>query len=160
MNDEAKILISSSTKNLSLLRHFVETIAHKVKIDDQIINQIVLSVDEACTNIMKHAHNYDADRNIEITVDTDEKEFSVKFDYKGAQGFDPNTSNNPDMGEYFKNYKVGGLGVPIMKKFMNKIIAKHVSPDDNTLILVKSLNGLSPSSAPPLPPVVPPKAAN
>ena len=155
MKDEAKILIASSTKNLSTLRDFVEGIAHKIKLDDNVINQIVLSVDEACTNIIKHAHNFNNNNNIDVTVSSDKEEFSVKFEYKGSVGFDPNITHDPDMGEYFKNYKVGGLGVPIMKKFMNKIIAKHISPDDNTLILVKSLNGISPSSAPPLPPPIP-----
>ncbi|CAN5602000.1 hypothetical protein BH10BAC5_BH10BAC5_21750 [soil metagenome] len=160
MKNEAKILISSSTKNLSLLRDFVREFVEKMKVDENVINQIVLSVDEACTNIIKHAHNYNNEKNIGVTVSTDKDEFTIKFDYKGTEGFDPNRAEDPDMDEYFKSFKIGGLGIPIMKRFMNRIIAKHKSPDDNTLILVKSLNGITPSSAPPIPPPVPPKLAN
>ena len=126
----------------------------KIKIDENVVNQIVLSVDEACTNIMKHAHKFNNENIIDITVNSNKEEFTIKFEYKGPQGFDPNRAEDPDMGEYFKSYKVGGLGIPIMKRFMNRIISKHVSPDDNTLILVKSLNGISPSTAPPMPPPV------
>ena len=54
-------------------------------------------------------------------------------------GFDPNDLNSPDMKEYFSKFKVGGLGVPIMKKFMNKIEYVHKNSDYNSLTLIKVL---------------------
>lgn len=138
MNENNKIVITSSTKNLVTVRKFIENRTQNFGVDSKIINQIVLAVDEACTNIIKYTHKYDDNNNIEVTLFNDKDEIKVIIFYKG-DGFDPNKVKNPDMIEYFKNYKVGGLGIPMMRKFMSKIEYKHQNPDLNTLILIKSL---------------------
>ena len=137
-DDNNKILIKSSTRSLAEVRDFIEEKALSLGLDAQIINQIILSVDEACTNIIKYTHNYNDANTIEVQVYNSENQFKVEINYKG-EGFDPNKVKTPDMVEYFKNYKVGGLGIPMMKKFMNKIEYNHIKPDLNQLILIKSL---------------------
>lgn len=107
-------------------------------VDAKIINQIILAVDEACTNIIKYTHKYDDKNTIEVSVTNEKDAIKVIIFYKG-EGFDPNKVKNPDMIEYFKNYKVGGLGIPMMRKFMSKIEYKHKKPDLNTLVLIKSI---------------------
>jgi len=128
MDNTNKILFKSSTKNLSLLRKFIEDKALAFGFDESSINQIILSVDEACTNIIKHAHKYNEKEIIEVDLDSNENQFIIKLNYKG-KAFDPNNISNPDMNDYFNKFKVGGLGVPIMKKFMNKIEFLHLNPD-------------------------------
>lgn len=137
MNSSDKILFTSSTKNLSLLRNFIEAKANAFGFDDSTINQIVLSVDEACTNIIKHAHKYDENEIIEVETRPEKGQFKIIMKYRG-NGFNPNDIHNPDMKDYFNNFKVGGLGVPIMKKFMSKIEFVHMN-SDNYLTLIKSL---------------------
>ncbi|MDZ4711210.1 MAG: ATP-binding protein [bacterium] len=138
MNSSDKILFTSSTKNLSLLRDFIEAKAIAFGFDDSTINQIVLSVDEACTNIIKHAHKYDEKEMIEVETKPEKGQFKIIMKYKG-NGFNPNDIHNPDMKDYFNDFKVGGLGVPIMKKFMSKIEFVHMNSDYNYLTLTKSL---------------------
>jgi anti-sigma regulatory factor (Ser/Thr protein kinase) len=43
------------------------------------------------------------------------------------------------MKEYFSKYRVGGLGIPLMKKFMDKIEFIHKNPDNNILTLIKNV---------------------
>ena len=138
MDNTNKILFKSSTKNLSLLRKFIEDKALAFGFDESSINQIILSVDEACTNIIKHAHKYNEKEIIEVDIDSNDNQFIIKLSYKG-KAFDPNNISNPDMNDYFNKFKVGGLGVPIMKKFMNKIEFLHLNPDSNRLTLIKNL---------------------
>ena len=138
MDNSNKILFKSSTKNLSLLRKFIEDKAFAFGFDESSINQIILSVDEACTNIIKHSHKYDENEIIEVDIDSNKNQFIIKLNYKG-KAFDPNNISNPDMNDYFNKFKVGGLGVPIMKKFMNKIEFLHKNPDSNRLTLIKNL---------------------
>lgn len=136
MSNTDKILLASSTKNLALLRRFIEAKALALGFDESNINQIVLSVDEACSNIIKHAHKYDDKKHIEIETSSDKKQFKIILKYRG-QGFDPNELHNPNMKDYFESFKVGGLGVPIMKRFMSKIEFVHKNSDDNYLTLIK-----------------------
>ncbi len=137
-DDSNKILIKSSTKNLAEVRQFIEAKALSKGLDSQVTNQIILSVDEACTNIIKYTHKYKDDNTIEVQVHDSENQFKVEIKYRG-EGFDPNKVKIPDMVDYFKNYKIGGLGIPLMKKFMSKIEYNHIKPDLNQLILIKSL---------------------
>jgi anti-sigma regulatory factor (Ser/Thr protein kinase) len=44
------------------------------------------------------------------------------------------------MKEYFAKYKVGGLGIPLIKKFMSKIEYAKINPNINSLTLIKDLN--------------------
>jgi len=138
LENTAKILIKSSTKNLYEVRNFIEENAKKYLSDSNIINQIILSVDEACTNIIKHTYKFDENHIIEIQNYTDNNQFIVKIFYNGDE-FDPNKKDNPDMKEYFAKYKVGGLGIPLMKKFMDKIDYMHDVNDFNELTLVKNI---------------------
>lgn len=139
MDDQNKIVISSSTKNLASVRKYIEEKAKETGADADTINQIVMSVDEACTNVIKYAHKYDTNKKIKIEVINSKKQFKVLITYEGFE-FDPNNVENPDMEEYFAKCKVGGLGIPMMKKFMNKIEYKCCSPNINFLTLTKSLS--------------------
>lgn len=139
MSSHNKILFASSTKNLALLRDFIEAKAFDFGFDENAISQIVLSVDEACTNIIKHAHKYNEKEKIEVEIKPEQGQFIIVMKYKGS-GFDPNDIHNPNMNDYFNKFKVGGLGVPIMKKFMNKIEYIHNNSEDNYLTLIKKLH--------------------
>ena len=140
MGKSHKITLSSSTKNLAKVRDFVGEQAAESGFDDSTINQIILSVDEACTNIIKHAHKYDENESIEVETSFVDGEFKIILTYKG-KAFDPNGINNPNMKEYFSSFKVGGLGVPIMKKFMSKIEFDTKNSDTNLLTLIKIIHG-------------------
>ncbi len=138
MENINKISISSSTKNLIQVRNFIEERAKKYLSDINKINQIILAVDEACTNIIKHTYKFDENHNIDIENHIKNNQFIVKISYNGDE-FDPNKHSLPDMKEYFAKYKVGGLGIPLMKKFMDKIEYLHSVNNFNELTLVKNI---------------------
>lgn len=139
VNPDEKLIISSSTKNLSKVRSYVEHQAKLLSLDDNTINQIILAVDEACTNIIKYSHSYNESNSIEISTRLQNNDFKILIKYSG-KSFDPNNIDNPNMDEYFKSFRVGGLGIPMMKKFMNKIEYDYKTPDVNSLTLVKSIS--------------------
>lgn len=136
MKNNNQILISSSTKNLHIVRDFIEQKAKEINLESKIVNQIIVSVDEACTNIIKHTYKYDESNTIEVEYKSDNKKFIVIIRYKG-KSFDPSKKHNPNMKQYFAKYKVGGLGIPLIKKSMDKIEYSHIKPDLNALTLIK-----------------------
>jgi serine/threonine-protein kinase RsbW len=136
LKNNNQILISSSTKNLHIVRDFIEQKAKEINLESKIVNQIIVSVDEACTNIIKHTYKYDESNTIEVEYKSDNKKFIVIIRYKG-KSFDPSKKHNPNMKQYFAKYKVGGLGIPLIKKSMDKIEYSHIKPDLNALTLIK-----------------------
>lgn len=136
MKRNNKITINSATKNLHLVREFIAKKTEKLNIDPKVLNQILVSVDEACTNIIKHNYKYNENNSIDVLTEIKDNKFTVTLIYKGDP-FDPTKKVNPDMKEYFAKFKVGGLGIPLMKKSMDSIEFNHKEPDINSLKLVK-----------------------
>ena len=50
-----EVVVKSTTANLSKIREFMKETAHECGFSDDVIGKIILAVDEACTNIIKHA---------------------------------------------------------------------------------------------------------
>jgi serine/threonine-protein kinase RsbW len=129
---------TSETKNLALVRDFISTAAKNVGFDDIAINNIIIAVDEAFTNVIKHAYKYSPNNPIDVSITLDNNKFNVIIKDKGTC-FDPNSIPPPDMKEYFKQYKVGGLGMHLMKNLMDEIIYDCRQNEYNQVILSKKL---------------------
>ncbi|MCK9426490.1 MAG: ATP-binding protein [Ignavibacteriaceae bacterium] len=142
MNTTAKNIfemkVKSSTENLGVIRQFVEEKASQSGIDKSIIDKIVLAVDEACTNIIKHAYNYDASTEFVIRVLISKEEFKVLLIDHG-KSFDPSQVADPDMPTYLKQRRVGGLGLHLMRHLMDTVEYHNLEGNGNQLILTKKI---------------------
>ena len=112
--EKFKLKIPSVTENLFLIREFVIKIASKAGFSLEIQEQIALAVDEACTNVIKHAHKFDASRAIDINVVLDSQKMTISIIDKG-KGFDVNNLQTPDLKKFAKESRHGGLGIYLMK---------------------------------------------
>lgn len=112
--------IQSKTDQLVAVRDFVSQAAFASGFNDEDVSKIALAVDEACTNVIKHAYRYNPKKQISITVTEGNGEFEVSIVDNGKQ-FDPDRIKQPDMKEYLSSYRRGGLGVHLMKRLMDKI---------------------------------------
>ena len=74
-----KLVIKSKTENLSTIREFVSENANDAGLSKEEIDDIILAVDEACTNIIKHAYKSFPDGEIIIAIDYTKKKFTIKF---------------------------------------------------------------------------------
>ena len=114
------IHIESRTEKLIAVREFVSEAARSFGFNDEEVSKIALAVDEACTNIIKHAYQYDPTKDITITVSRKGRAFEITILDSGRQ-FNPGTLTPPDMKEYLTHYRKGGLGVYLMKSLMDKV---------------------------------------
>ncbi|MFA6596081.1 MAG: ATP-binding protein [Ignavibacteriaceae bacterium] len=130
--------VKSTTENLAVIRAFVEEKASQSGIDKSVIEKIVLAVDEASTNIIKHAYNYDASTEFVVRVLISKEEFKVLLTDHG-KSFDPNQITDPDMPTYLKQRRVGGLGLHLMRHLMDKVEYQKLAGDGNQLILTKKI---------------------
>ena len=131
-----QLKLQSSTKHLELIREFVPNIARGVGFDDEKINQIELAVDEACTNVVKHAYKGDDKQPLDVMVQTDKKKFKIIISDKG-KGFSPQKIKTPDMKKYLSEMRVGGLGIYLMQTLMDEVDFKIEPGKKNQVQLVK-----------------------
>ncbi|BBB32065.1 anti-sigma B factor [Thermotomaculum hydrothermale] len=115
-----KTTIKADTEYLTLINKLTVDICSLLGFDKESSNNISLSVDEAVTNTIKHAYKMDKTKNIEIEYFTKNKELVIKISHTGIP-FTPDKLILPDMEEYLKKYKKGGLGIMLMVKFMDSV---------------------------------------
>lgn len=130
--------VKSRTENLSLIRDFINSSASEINIPKDIVENIILAVDEACTNIIKHAYKNAPDGNILIKVKPTSKKFVVSIIDNGIS-FNPDTVPEPDLQKYYRQKRVGGLGIYLMKTLMDEV--KYISKPGkyNEVLLSKNI---------------------
>jgi serine/threonine-protein kinase RsbW len=128
--------ILSRTDNLLEVREFVGEEARAFGFSDEDAANIVLAVDEACTNIIKHAYQYATDKEIEVSVVPKNRSFEIRI-FDNGRSFDPGTIRQPDLKEHIGHRKRGGLGVYLMKKLMDKVEYNFHKGKRNEVRLIK-----------------------
>ena len=145
MNQKEKkyrLKIPGKSGNLEVIRNFVSDIAFRIGFDKKSVHEIELAVDEACTNIIEHAYEYDESKDIDVLVKTDLKQLTVIISDKG-KSFNHKDVKMPDMQEYMKELRVGGLGIYLMKTLMDEV-NYHTSNGVNKVHMVKYLKDSKP----------------
>jgi serine/threonine-protein kinase RsbW len=134
-----KLEIKSRTENLAEIREFIYSGAIEAGFTKEAIDNIILAVDEACTNIIKHAYKYIPDGKIILSLKTDKKTFTIDIiDY--GNSFEPGLIPNPDLQKYFDEKRVGGLGMYLMKALMDDVRYTSVPGKFNQVSLSKNIN--------------------
>lgn len=134
-----EIIVKSSTENLIQIRKFTESVAQESGFSEDEIGKIILAVDEACTNIIKHAYKYSPEEEIKITITFDSNKLVISIVDHGNH-FDPNVIPEPDIKEYYKQKKSGGLGMFLIKKLMDEVVYSTTTGNKNQVTLIKYLS--------------------
>lgn len=131
----------SKTENLENIRNFVFKNSIQFGFDNYKAEEIVLAVDEACTNLIKHGYKYKFTENITIDIKCKDSQFIVNI-IDNSQPFDPREIIDPDLEKYRNEYRKGGLGIFIMKSLVDNIDYKSTQNGKikNILTLTKHLS--------------------
>lgn len=130
--------IESKTERLIAVRDFVSAAAREFGFGDEETSKIALAVDEACTNVIKHAYKFEPDKTLTVTVQRGNGTFEVSIRDTGKR-FDPSGFQPPDMKEYLSHFRRGGLGVYLMKSLMDKVEYNFEPGKPNEVRLIKYL---------------------
>jgi len=114
-----QLRVPAKVDYLKELRDFVTKVGKKHGFSDRVINAFKLSIDEAATNIIKHAYrDWDGDITLKIIVKS--KSMTLVLIDQGKY-FDPRQVNDPDLQRYVAIGKKGGLGIFMMRRLLDGI---------------------------------------
>lgn len=114
------ISVQASTEHLAKVRDFVAKHASEYGFKKQDVADIRLAVDEAYTNIIKHAYKNDQHKSVDIELGYDRNKFWVSLLDTG-DAFDPANYSEPDVRRKIKEKKRGGVGVYLIRKLMDDV---------------------------------------
>ncbi len=115
-----KLTIPSSTRYLEDVRRFIETHTVEAGFNSESVEQFKVAVDEACTNVIKHAYSGDESCELIIKVIVDSDRCTICIRDQG-EAFRPKEYNEPDIFELAKRRQAGGFGVHIMRRLMDHV---------------------------------------
>jgi len=140
-NNSYSLKLPADSANLVLIRQFVSGIALEMGFDEEGVDQIQLAVDEACANVVKHAYSdtkNGTQQLINITVRNKVNKIEITVADKGS-GFNAEGLESPDMDEYLDARQVGGLGVHLIRTFMDKVSFRMKPGVRNEVKMIKLL---------------------
>ncbi len=109
----------AAEEQLEEIRRSVQNILSESILSDKSVNSVLLAIEEACTNVIRHAYLYGPGViRIRVKLFQDRVVFSI-FD-KGRK-FDFNHSEVPDLDRYVRTGRKGGLGLYLIRKMMDSV---------------------------------------
>ncbi len=133
--EKQQIKVPAHIDYLGDLRDFVTQIGHKHRFSDKVVNAFKLAVDEAATNIIRHAYR-EKEGLITIRAIAKKNSLTLSIIDQGTF-FDPKRVKDPDLNRYIDIGKKGGLGIFIMRKLMDDIDYRRTD-EGNELRISKS----------------------
>lgn len=139
-NEQAPISlrIFSQPAQLPVVRAAVEKACELLGFDGQTAGQVVLSVDEALTNIIKHAYKSACDKPIEIELSVQQagQQQALRISMRDYGCWvDPSLIRSRDL----HDIRPGGLGVHIMKNCMDSVDYRQADGGGTLLTMTKNL---------------------
>jgi serine/threonine-protein kinase RsbW len=138
MIEQFHLQLPSHTDFLDLIRDFISKLSDYAGFGEEDVYKISLAVDEACTNVIRHAYNEEDAQRIDMDVEIQAEQFIVIVSDSG-RGFDPDKIGEPDLQDYIIRHKVGGFGLYLMKTLMDTVEFSIEPGVRNAVRMVKSL---------------------
>lgn len=129
-----KLVLSSDPRLLGAVRGAVRELASGAGFAEEDCRAIALAVDEALTNIIRHAYDNRPDESVELTCHGLENGLEFIFRDRGRP-VDPAKI----CARALEDVRPGGLGTHIIRQIMDQVRYEPL-PDGNQLRLVKYIN--------------------
>ena len=137
MNIEESKDFLVSTASLKEVRVFSREVFEKLKLEQDLKDELVLAIAEAAQNIVKHAYQgEDTEDKMEIKISLNNGELEIGFFDKGRPVDKENVRHRK-----IDDVKPGGLGTFFIQQIMDAVVFKEgEKPWINHLILTKKIN--------------------
>ncbi len=133
--------------DLARIGTFIEEACAQANVDPAARFDLMMAVDEACSNVFEHAYDSMAGA-LAVRFETRGRDVVITVQDHG-RAFDPDSVPLPDMNLPLEERPIGGLGLHLMRRLVDDISFTFSPEHGNILIMVK--RGVAPADPSPLP---------
>ena len=112
--------LKNDLSELDRLHPFLEEIGRGLGVSKKCMFETNLTLEEVFSNIVSYGFNDHADHLIKITVTTPKGSFKICVEDDGRP-FNPLKARQPDLPHEVEDCEPGGLGIHLIKHFMDEI---------------------------------------
>lgn len=125
------------------IRSFIEGVLQDTPFRRKDVTAILLAIEEACTNVIRHAYLY-AEGTIKLKISLYRDRIGISI-YDRGRSFDFDRLSDPNLDHYIKTGRKGGLGIYLIKKVTDKV-SYHSAGGVNELRLIKAYPDVKPEA--------------
>lgn len=120
------------------MNRFLEETAEAFGLDGSLLMSLNLVMEEAVSNIIFYAYKKEeTDKSIGISVELEDDLLTVVLTDTG-RSFDPTAREDPDVSLSAEDRPIGGLGIFLIKKMMDKVVYRREA-GKNVFIMSKKI---------------------
>ena len=135
---EYTLSLHNDVQEVPLLATFMDTISEENDMDMELSLNINLAVEEAVVNVMKYAYPEGTVGEVRVDASVTDGLLTIIITDSGSP-FDPTGKEDPDVNLPAEERSIGGLGIFLVKQFMDTVDYQHTD-GKNILTLVKKIN--------------------
>lgn len=133
-----RLKIQAKDDNLSIVTEWVEDLIRKECTEEKTISEILIAVDELFINICHYAYEGETgEAEFWLEISENPKRVRLRIKDQGTP-FNPLALEDPDITLSAKERKIGGLGIFMVKDFMDDVDYAYVDAH-NVVTLEKHL---------------------
>jgi len=141
--------LPAETGYLAVIRELVAAAAREYHFSAAELTKVVMAVDEACVNVVQHAYGGAPPQRrppLEVRVQVDPSRLVVIISDRSPVAFSPLDHPTPDLKAYWESAGPKGLGILILRQFMDQVSHSYLPGRGNRLRLVKYTSSPPPPS--------------
>lgn len=134
--DPISLTIKCDPSELAAVREQVEKVAQAMGFPEPDVGTVMLAVDEALTNVIRHSYGGPCDEPIDICIERDQavKMPAIRITIRDYGGHvDPSRIKSRSL----EDVRPGGLGVHIIQTVMDEVTYTPLNGGGTQLIMVK-----------------------
>ncbi|MEI7523376.1 MAG: ATP-binding protein [Mariniphaga sp.] len=131
------LLVKNQMLELNRVVAYLDELGEEWELSVPLVFSLNLVVEEALTNIILYGFDDQLEHTIEIDFKNDLDQLYITFIDDGI-AYDPTLKEDPDISLSTEDRQIGGLGIFLIKKIMDKVEYKR-KENKNFLILTKNI---------------------
>ena len=132
-----RLTLSNKVEEVKVLSELMKSIGNDLQLDEITASHTTLAVEEAVVNVMKYAYPEDEPGTILLKVEADAETITFTLQDNGHP-FDVTQVQEADVVEKAQQRKEGGLGIHLMRHYMDTIDYER-KDGENILTLIKKI---------------------
>jgi serine/threonine-protein kinase RsbW len=105
---------------LGAVRSFLTAVLREHGYPLEVVNDLELASDEAVTNVVEHAYQYDTHKTVHVDVVMEKRRILIRIKDQG-QAFNPLLSSPVNLDQHIAERRTGGLGMHLMQTLTDSV---------------------------------------
>jgi anti-sigma regulatory factor (Ser/Thr protein kinase) len=133
--NDVRLIVRSDPRFLGSIRSLVRTWLEACEVAEDVVDTVVLAIDEACANAIRHAYEGRRDETLEVRLNENEEHLEFQVCDQGAPCPPECVERRPPPRPAANDLKPGGLGVPLMHEIFDEVRFSPVATGGNCVIM-------------------------